>query len=230
MSASRSSDSSCARAHLRVVAPDSLAATKSQPQRLITRADLTALAQRPGERLERWRLPVAGSFAAVARAAAVANLPFNVAAALVIERRLVIEELADFSAEPARRLDWVAAHDPVPVPRSAPWRSYLRVLAGSETDSCPVRPSVPPCVGLPIRLTERLAPRWPMAEPFTGLDLESSLAWERQAVGAGLTLTEWAYRVFLLSDGRRSAPEEVLARHTRIDQAPGAGLTCDLPG
>lgn len=109
---------------------------------------------------------------------------------VVVERALLDEEFARrglASLMPA--LDDAARAARVEVPLAEPQRAYLRALSSGRKHAAPDATST--FVALPMRLTDRVASATLDACLRTEL-LDSALAWERAAVAAGKTMSEWA--------------------------------------
>jgi hypothetical protein len=125
----------------------------------------------------------------LAAAAAERGVAFETAAAVVVERELVVSEFAldpvvaelDRRAEAARPLR----------PLSATTPAYLRELgkAGAPQGQHGRATVV---LSLPARLNDRIFNPAALSALIDAESLGTALAWERAAVVGGYTLTEWA--------------------------------------
>ncbi len=149
---------------------------------------------RPADRCEPWPLDDRAA-APLARAAADLGIAFELAAVVTVERSLLRDELRALGlgdAPPA--LDTAARAATVTGELSEPLSAYLCALDRSMQGRAHPRN----VLVLPMRLTERMG----SVAPALRLDVAlfpSAIAWERAAVVAGLTMTEWA---LLLLAGR----------------------------
>lgn len=125
----------------------------------------------------------------MAAAAVAAGVAFETAAGVVAERSLVVAEHRLTHAQVAE-LDARARAARPRTELSAASAAYLRELGSTRAAAPRLEASV--SLALPARLNDRIVSpsRLPQLLPADGL--AAALAWERAAVGAGLTLTEWA--------------------------------------
>jgi hypothetical protein len=144
---------------------------------------------RPSDRLEPWPSSAAAR-KALAHAAREQCVAFETAAVVVVERSLLDDEFARRGLAPLTPvLDEAARAAKVEVALAEPQRAYLRALYPSRNSAAPN--TMPAPVVLPMRLTDRVASATLEACLRAEL-LDSALAWERAAVAAGLTMSEWA--------------------------------------
>ena len=145
---------------------------------------------RPADRCEPW--PIDGGLTPpFARAAADLGIAFELAAVVTVERSLLGEELECLGLEDARgTLDCNARVAAVTGELSEPLSAYL----GALDRSLDARAHPRSRLVLPMRLTERIGPAGPASRLDVAL-LPSAIAWERAAVLAGRTMTEWALLV-----------------------------------
>lgn len=142
---------------------------------------------RPADRCEAWPLDATSS-APLVRAAAELGITFDLAAVVTVERSLLRDDIhaLGFSSSTAL-LDSSARTARVARELSEPLSEYLGALDRSSRARRHPRNTLV----LPMRLTERLG----NVAPASRLDAEllpSAIAWERAAVVAGRTMTEWA--------------------------------------
>lgn len=163
-----------------------------------------ALTRRPGDRLESWRFEK-GAFQELRGAAHAQGIGLDTAVALVVERRLSLDDLAEAGfgnletalnlrargSQPEMEL-WSAHHD------------YLRyLLRGEDAELGSVEPTR---VAMPIRLIDRLAHREVFATGAPdGDELRSAIEWEIAALRSGESISEWAFRNALLELAQASA-------------------------
>jgi hypothetical protein len=144
---------------------------------------------RPTDALEPWRVDVTPALRRLASAAAEVGLTLDTAAALVVERVLVVRERALEGV--VNELDARAAASLIRQPLSAATAAYLRTLTSGA-----VRPSSlggrRAALALPARLTDRIGSARSLRDLVEPQTLDSALTWERAAVVGGWTLTEWA--------------------------------------
>ena len=168
----------------------------STPSALPHSAILDAPRGRPGDWSEPIDLDVDRE--ALDRAAARLRLAPDLLAALLVERELVLRDLADAGLEPSRAralLDLAAAVDDAPaVGPGNLFFGYLRDLRLGSLEL--VDPSVGRPLMLPLRLHEPL--RRDRLALDTG-DGEQAKGWEIAAASAGLLMREWALRVAILA-------------------------------
>lgn len=170
--------------HLRVIRPDRIDEDPDEP-----RFDRPVPRARPSDRLEPWPSSAA-ALKALARAARERCVAFETAAVVVVERSLLDDEFARRGLAPLTPvLDEAARAAKVEVALAEPQRAYLRTLCSSRAGT--VSNTMPALVLLPMRLTDRVASATLDACLRAEL-LDSALAWERAAVAAGLTMSEWA--------------------------------------
>jgi hypothetical protein len=162
-----------------------------EPSGAVERArfDAPPPSARPSERLEPWTLSEDRRARALGVAAAKLDVPFQLAAAVVVERSLLRDDFAALGLNHMLdRLDEEAAQAIVAIELSEALSAYLRALAG-----CARQPSRAHAhlAALPMRLIERIGSVGPVPHLDETL-LESALLWERAAVRAGRTMSEWA--------------------------------------
>lgn len=136
----------------------------------------------------------------VAGRAASRGLHFDTAVALVVERELLEREFGAPSLDAAARLDGRARGARVEVELDAAASSYLAMLGACNADASKAGR---PCGGelsclLPGRLWTRLSAGGAPPVVVGGCPLDDAIAWERAAVLAGFTMTEWALRELLM--------------------------------
>lgn len=142
---------------------------------------------RPADRTETWT-PEPPSGKELAQAAARVGVDPNLAAVLVVERALIEAEHGErCEVIDVPRLDSVAAVAQVNFELSGLSADYLRALG--RPAGTPTPPLV--TIRLPMRLRERVL-RFGIDPLLRTEVLSSALGWERAAVLAGLTMTEWA--------------------------------------
>lgn len=119
----------------------------------------------------------------------------------MIERELLERELGARSKDAADRLDARARGARVKVELDAAASSYLAMLGMRNEDAAKAARSIGGEVSclLPGRLWTRLSAGGAPPVALRGCALDEAIAWERAAVLAGFTMTEWALRE-LLSD------------------------------
>lgn len=136
----------------------------------------------------------------VADRADVLGLHFDTAVGVVVERELLELELAAWSHGAAAGLDERARGARVEVELDAAASSYLAMLGACNADaSKAARPfdGEVSCL-LPGRLWTRLSSGGAPPVVMGGCLLDDAIAWERAAVLAGFTMTEWALRELLI--------------------------------
>jgi hypothetical protein len=180
---------------LRIVESDQPAATVARGQE--QGPPRRARAGRPGDRREPWRLTVTNGLQEVRADAKEAQLELSLSVSLVVERRLILRDLARVGASGNEQLLDKAAREVVPATQLAPTSSaYLRSLnVGSdrlreEGDEVAI-------VSLPLRLVDRIREVWPPRPILRKGELTGALSWEVAAVLRGLTMSEWAFLVAL---------------------------------
>lgn len=142
---------------------------------------------RPADRCERWPLDDRAA-APLAGAAADLGIAFELAAVVTVERSLLRDELRALRLGHASpELDTAARAAAVTGELSESLSAYL----GSLDRSMQTRPHPRSALVLPMRLTERIGTVAPASRLDVAL-LPSAIAWERAAVVAGRTMTEWA--------------------------------------
>lgn len=133
------------------------------------------------------------------RAARLCRLDPGVALTLLVERALVLHDVAwlGHDTEEARTvLGLEAADEPVALGPGHPDVGYARALGGSSSAATELR-GIP---SLPARLLARAdGPTVAriLSEPSLPVLLEEAVAWERAALVAGRPLGEWALLVLL---------------------------------
>jgi hypothetical protein len=160
---------------------------------------------RPVDHLEPWRVASVPCVQAVARAAAARGLHLDTAIALLCELRFSLEDLDELRVA-VDQLDEAAARSRIDVALPAADASYLRALLNGAKLS--PEPSLPAhrTVGLPARLSARLARTHGPVPLLTADDLDRAVAWEAAAVTEGRTLGEWAaWQAARLAEATRSA-------------------------
>jgi hypothetical protein len=148
-----------------------------------------ALACRPTDALEPWRIPVDAQLRALAAAAVAAGVAFETAAGVVAERSLVVAEHG-LTAPQIADLDGRARAARPRTELSAASAAYLRELGSTRAVAPRLGTSV--TLALPARLNDRIGSPARLPQLLDADTLAAALAWERAAMGAGLTLTEWA--------------------------------------
>lgn len=136
----------------------------------------------------------------VADRADLLGLHFDTAVGVVVERELLELELAAWSHGAAARLDERAREARVEVELDAAASSYLAMLGLCNADASEAtRPfgGELSCL-LPGRLWTRLSAGGAPPVAIRGCLLDDAIAWERAAVLAGFTMTEWALRELLM--------------------------------
>jgi hypothetical protein len=144
---------------------------------------------RPCDRLERWA--VSGLVESeLATACADAGLPVGTGSCLLAERGLLLEELGTAAAE---LLDTQAETATVTRALSDASAIYLRSLSMHMDD----RHQMAGHVCLPARLTDRLLAAGGPGRFLLAGAVDQARRWERAAVAAGATMTEWAQSTLL---------------------------------
>jgi hypothetical protein len=165
------------------------------------------LTRRPGDRLESWRFDE-DALTGLRRAAGARGLCADTAVTLVIERQLVLAELAEAGlGDLEDTLDRRASEAKPQMELWSAHNDYLGYLLRSEkveSDSRSLLGS--PRVALPTRLVDRIAHRDLLANRVNDdQELESAVTWEIAALRSGELLGEWAYREALLEVASSSA-------------------------
>jgi hypothetical protein len=145
---------------------------------------------RPADRCEPW--PISSDDATpLLRAAGVFGVAFELAAVVTVERSLLRDDLHGFGlGEIESELDIAARAATVTCELSDPLSAYLRALDRGPR----VRKRPRHLTALPMRLTERLGSQTCVGPHLDPTLLPSAIVWERAAVLAGHTMTEWAMR------------------------------------
>lgn len=152
------------------------------------RARRRALACRPTDALEPWRVEAVPGVQRLADAAAKRGVAFDTAAAVVVERSLVVRELG---LEPiVTDLDRRAAAARPRRSLCAASAAYLRELGNAAAPQVQHGGAIV-VLSLPARLNDRIATPSALSGLLDPGGLGSALSWERAAVTAGSTLTEW---------------------------------------
>jgi hypothetical protein len=152
---------------------------------------------RPADRCEPW--PISNDDATpLLRAAGVFGVAFELAAIVTVERSLLRDDLQALEVDGFEsELDTAARAATVTCELSAPLSAYLQALdRGPKARKRPRH-----VIALPMRLTERLGSQSCVGVHLDPALLPSAIAWERAAVLAGHTMSEWAMRAV----ARRSA-------------------------
>jgi hypothetical protein len=153
------------------------------------RARRRPTACRPTDALEPWRIPVTPQLRRLAKKAGALGLALDTAAAVVVERSLVIREHALEAV--LLEVDHRAAVSAVQRPLSAASAAYLRTLSCGGAARPKVQgPKV--ILALPARLNDRIGSLDALCDLVEPDTLATALDWERAAVAGGWTLTEWA--------------------------------------
>jgi hypothetical protein len=156
-----------------------------------------SLSRRPGDHVELWTFNNIGALETIRRAARQRGLNGDTAIALVVERRLVLEDLQAMATTDAEaNLDRCASGAR---PTSELWSAhsaYLRHLRhGDQLERNSKLPLRSPRAALPIRLVDRLGERDVFDEtPVSALELGHAADWEMAALYRGELMGEWAYR------------------------------------
>jgi hypothetical protein len=156
---------------------------------------------RPGDRRQTVRLGSDPTVDEFVRAAADAGLGVDQAVAIVAEHHLVLTDAdaLDLPRTQTRsQLSTAARSAHTKLPLSPAAAAYLRELG---TRSISRVPSGAVMVAFPARLIERMPP-CVVATTLDPAAITEALAWERAAVLAGRTMSEWALFVLLASVGR----------------------------
>jgi hypothetical protein len=148
-------------------------------------------AGRPSDHRDPWTLESTDQLSALAAEARRLGVRWATAIALVIECRLLEQELG---SDLASALD-APAHDVRLGAELAPGDAvYLRSLqSGADTGGAAT-------VGLPARLATRILRAGGPDAVLAPKRLQRGLAWEIAAVAAGLTMSEWAFLAALELD------------------------------
>jgi hypothetical protein len=154
------------------------------------RARRRAIACRPTDALEPWRVEVGTGLRQLAARATAAGLALDTAAAVVIERALVTRERA-LDPDVLLDLDRRAQLSRPGIGLCAATAAYLRELGNVANDSVALRARTV-VIALPARLNDRIRSPERLPELMDPAALSAALAWERAAVANGWTLTEWA--------------------------------------
>lgn len=164
------------------------------------RTVIRSLPQRPGDLTEAWTFADGTILEPIRRAARNRGLSPDLSVALVVERRLVLEELRTSglaeletvlnrrSTEARPTMELWSAHN-----------AYLEnLLRGDDLERASNLPLRSPRVALPIRLVDRLGAFSPFDEvPPREEELERAIEWEVAALRGGVLMGEWAYRCAL---------------------------------
>lgn len=151
------------------------------------------LRARPADRCEPWTPHRTSEVGPIAVAAAAAGLDTNLAAVLIVERRLIEVEFGLARRDlDLPRLDDAAAAAQVEMELSAASADYLRALRPRVGASSPA----PASFRLPMRLGDRIL-RVGLERLLRPQVLESAVSWERASMLAGQTMSEWV----LVSEG-----------------------------
>lgn len=161
--------------------------------------------RRPGDHIETLWLEDGAALRGLREAARHRQLHPDTAAAVVLERRLVIDSLA--STDDFSLVIWLNHLSTSQRPEVELWSAHSayvsHLLHGARSDrSCKHNDSAK--VSLPIRIIDRLARDIPCAVEPPDIELRHAVTWEIAALLRGETLSEWAYRS-ALSCGDRSA-------------------------
>jgi hypothetical protein len=148
--------------------------------------------RRPGDHLETLWLDDACALKEVRAAAGRRRIHADTAAAVVLERRLVVPALGD--PELVCRLNGLSTGHVPKVELWAAHSAYLTHLLHGARSPDLFAPSTPARLSIPIRLIDRLAGGLPPAIEPAEDELEHAIAWEIAALLSGETLGEWAYR------------------------------------
>jgi hypothetical protein len=155
--------------------------------------------RRPGDHIETLWLKDGSVLSELRTAACDRRLHPDTAAAIVLERRLAIESLADLG-DPSL-VDWLNHLGAGQRPEVELWSAHSAYLghllhgarsAPSSTHKTSAR------ISLPIRLIDRLAAGIPPAIEPADVELHHAVAWEIAALLSGETLAEWGYRSALM--------------------------------
>jgi hypothetical protein len=149
--------------------------------------------RRPGERYEAVELPVTDRLREFALQAATAGVDLATAAALAVEARLLLDDLAAAGTPPNRTielLDRAASGHSIEHPALPAVADYLRHLNSGRPIPAPDLDRSVIDIPLPLRLLARALAR-PRNDLLANAPADQIVSWEIAAAGAGRTLTEW---------------------------------------
>lgn len=155
--------------------------------------------RRPGERREPFRLVVTDPLRELAAEAAAAGLRLPEAAALAIEARLLLDDLAHGGTPTGlvtALLNRAAASERVDLPVAGSFGDYIRHLSARR----PVAAQLPEHRTVEVPVALRLLARavqLPRAAPFAPVRFNDLIDWEVAAAISGRTLSEWGYLTVL---------------------------------
>ena len=162
--------------------------------------------RRPGDHIETLWLKDGTALRGLREAAHHRQLHPDTAAAVVLERRLVIDSLADTS-DPSLidRLNHLSTSQRPEVELWSAHSAYVSHLLHGARSGLSSWHQYSAKVSVPIRLIDRLADNIPCEIEPPDVELRHAVTWEIAALLRGETLSEWAYRSALKCDHRTSA-------------------------
>lgn len=162
--------------------------------------------RRPGDHIETlWMKDGGVALRGLREAARHRQLHPDTAAAIVLERRLVTESLADLSDCPIDRLNHLSASQRPEVELWSAHSAYISHLLHGARSGQSSWPQNSAKISVPIRLIDRLAGDIPGQIEPPNIELRHAVNWEIAALLRGETLSEWAYRSALKGGHRALA-------------------------
>lgn len=160
---------------------------------------LPQLTRRPGDHLELYSFTSGEALAPIRAAARKRGLDSETALALVIERSLVVAEIAaSANSAMVEALDHQSTASQVHINLWSAHSSYLQHLLGHHAVPASARPLDSPRVALPIRMLNRIRDEDLDLQDDPDRQLIVAVNWEIAALLASETISEWAYRTLAL--------------------------------
>jgi hypothetical protein len=160
---------------------------------------LPQLTRRPGDHLELHSFTSGEALAPIRVAARKRGLDSETALALVIERSLLVAEVATSAGSAmVEELDRQSTISQVHINLWSAHGSYLQHLLGHRAVPASARPLDSPRVALPIRLLDRIRDENLDLQDDPDRQLAVAVNWEIAALLASETISEWAYRTLAL--------------------------------
>ena len=161
------------------------------------------LLRRPGDHIETLWLKDGTALRGLREAARHRQLHPDTAASVVLERRLVIDSLADISDLPlVDRLNHLSTSQRPEVELWSAHSAYISHLLHGARSGLSSWHQHSAKLSVPIRLIDRLANDLPREIELPDVELRHAVTWEIAALLRGETLSEWAYRSALQFDHR----------------------------
>jgi hypothetical protein len=162
--------------------------------------------RRPGDHIETLWLKDITALCGLREAAHRRQLHPDTAAAVVLERRLVIGSLTDISdLSLIDRLNHLSASQKPEVELWSAHSAYISHLLHGARSGLSSGHQHSAKVTVPIRLIDRLTDDIPCEIEPPNVELRHAVTWEIAALLRGETLSEWAYRSALRCDHRALA-------------------------